>query len=83
MVVGGPDDPGAFKTPSLRGAASRAPYMHAGQVGTMDAVLQHYQSAPAAKIGYSELRPLSMSEAELRQIAAFLATLDPLTTEKD
>jgi cytochrome c peroxidase len=81
MVVGGPDDPGAFKTPSLRGAASRAPYMHAGQVETLDAVLRHYQSAPEAKIGHSELRPLNMSETELRQIAAFLATLDPITTE--
>lgn len=83
MVVGGADDPGAFKTPSLRGAASRAPYMHAGQVETLDAVLRHYQSAPEARIGHSELRPLNLSDTELHQIAAFLATLEPLTTEKE
>ncbi len=83
MVVGGPDDQGAFKTPSLRGAASRAPYMHAGQVETLDAVLRHYQSAPEAKIGHSELRPLDLGATELHQIAAFLATLEPLTIEKE
>ena len=82
MVVGGPDDPGAFKTPSLRGAASRAPYMHAGQVETLDTVLRHYQSAPDAQVGQSELRPLNLSDAELRQIAAFLATLEPVTAKR-
>lgn len=82
MVVDGPDDPGAFKTPSLRGAASRAPYMHAGQVETLDAVLRHYQSAPEAQIGQSELRPLSLTATELHQIAAFLATLEPVTAKR-
>lgn len=82
MVVGGADDPGAFKTPSLRGAASRAPYMHAGQVATLDAVLRHYQSAPEARVGQSELRPLNMNDTELRQIAAFLATLEPITAKR-
>ncbi len=43
-----PDEPGAFKTLRLRGAASRAPYMHAGQIATLDAVLQHYNAAPDA-----------------------------------
>ena len=81
MAVGGPDEPGAFKTPSLRGAATRAPYMHAGQIATLDGVLRHYQTAPEAQVGHSELRPLHMSDIELRQIAAFLATLEPLTTE--
>ena len=45
MTVGSPDEPGAFKTPSLRGVTTRAPYMHAGQIATLDAVLQHYQTA--------------------------------------
>lgn len=82
MVIGGPDDPGAFKTPSLRGVASRAPYMHAGQIETLDAVLRHYQAAPGAQIGQSELRSLQMSETELRQIAAFLGTLEPIAVER-
>lgn len=81
MTVGSPDQPGAFKTPSLRGVTTRAPYMHAGQITTLNAVLRHYQAAPAAQIGHSELRPLNMSDTDLHQIAAFLATLEPLTAE--
>ena len=54
--------------------------MHAGQITTINAVLRHYQTAPKAQIGHSELRPLDMNDAELRQIVAFPATLEPLTT---
>ncbi len=67
----------AFKTPSLRGAAGRPPYMHAGQISTLADVVAHYSAAPAAPAGHSELRPLNLSEAERRQLLAFLATLNP------
>ncbi|MFC4172524.1 cytochrome-c peroxidase [Microvirga sp. GCM10011540] len=67
----------AFKTPSLRGAADRPPYMHAGQIATLADVVAHYNAAPAAPAGHSELRPLKLSEAERRQLMAFLATLNP------
>lgn len=67
----------AFKTPSLRGAADRPPYMHAGQVATLADVVAHYSAAPAAPAGHSELRPLNLSETERRQLMAFLATLNP------
>jgi cytochrome c peroxidase len=75
-------DPGeetlrAFKAPSLRGAASRSPYMHAGQFADLSAVLDHYATAPVAPMGHSELVPIELSEEEKAQIAAFLATLDP------
>ena len=79
MAVATPDQPGAFKTPSLRGVTTRAPYMHAGQIEMLDAVLRHYRAAPEAQIGQSELRPLNMSDNDLHQIAAFLATLEPFT----
>jgi cytochrome c peroxidase len=71
----------AFKTPSLRGAAGRPPYMHAGQIGTLADVVDHYSAAPAAPAGQSELRPLNLSETERRQLIAFLATLNPSTGE--
>jgi cytochrome c peroxidase len=64
-----------FKAPSLRNVAERAPYMHAGQFDTLDAVLAHYNSAPAAPAGHSELEPLGLSELELDQLVAFLHTL--------
>ncbi|MGO4573877.1 cytochrome-c peroxidase [Microvirga sp. 2TAF3] len=68
----------AFKTPSLRGAAGRPPYMHAGQIATLADVVAHYSAAPAAPAGHSELRALTLNETERRQLIAFLATLNPL-----
>ena len=67
----------AFKTPSLRGVASRPPYMHAEQIATLGDIIAHYVAAPAAPAGHSELRPLDLSDAERRQIEAFLASLEP------
>jgi cytochrome c peroxidase len=82
------NDPGqlaAFRTPSLRNVAARAPYMHAGQLSTLDQVLQHYADSPKAVLGHSELaRPgekhaerqaIRLSAAEIRDVAAFLGTL--------
>jgi len=66
----------AFKTPSLRNVASRAPYMHAGQIADLRAVVAHYNSAPSAPFGHSELKPLRLSDAEQRQLIAFLNTLN-------
>lgn len=70
-----------YKPPSLRNVAERAPYMHAGQFKTLEEVLDHYNRAPAAPEGHSELKPLSLSETEKRQLIAFLKTLSaPLAT---
>jgi cytochrome c peroxidase len=70
-----------FKPPSLRNVAERAPYMHAGQFTSLREVLEHYNRAPAAPAGHSELKPLQLSEQELAQLEAFLRSLSgPLTT---
>lgn len=66
----------AFKAPSLRGAASRPPYMHAGQIASLEEVIAHYAAAPQAPRGHSELKPIEMSQETREQLAAFLATLD-------
>ena len=34
---------GRFKAPTLRNIAITAPYMHDGSIGSLDAVLDHYQ----------------------------------------
>lgn len=65
----------AYKTPSLRNVVARAPFMHAGQIATMSEVLAHYNRAPHAPAGHSELKRLRLSAQELRQIEAFLHTL--------
>lgn len=72
------DDPGltrAYKPPSLRGAATRPPYMHSGQIATLEEVIDHYARAPAAPSGATELHPLTLSERERQQLIAFLKTL--------
>lgn len=65
-----------FKPPSLRNVAARGPYMHAGQFIALEEVLNHYNIAPQAPAGHSELEPLNLSEEEIAQIIAFLKTLD-------
>lgn len=74
-VTDGPELLRAYKTPSLRNAVTRSPFMHAGQFGSIPAVLAHYNRAPSAPAGKSELKPLRLSAAELRQLEAFLNTL--------
>lgn len=70
-----------FKPPSLRNVAERAPYMHAGQIAALEAVVAHYNNAPAAPTGHSELEPLQLSSQEMAQLVAFLQTLSgPLNT---
>lgn len=82
------DDPSqlaAFRTPSLRNVALRAPYMHAGQFAGLREVLEHYARSPKAALGHSELaRPgerhaerqaISLSAADIQDLAAFLGTL--------
>jgi len=66
----------AFKTPSLRGVADRAPYMHAGQVASLTDVIAHYNRAPKAPAGHSEVTPLRLNEKERLQLAAYLRSLD-------
>lgn len=79
---------GAFKTPGLRGVADRAPFMHAGQLASLAEVVDHYVEAPDpfADIPdpdgtitphgrHSAIRPLDLSEAEKRQLIAFLKLL--------
>lgn len=76
---------GAFKTPGLRGIEMRAPYMHAGQFGTLEDAVAHYATSPPAAVGHSELAhhegdrghriAIALTESEVRDVAAFLRTL--------
>ncbi len=65
----------AYKPPSLRNVTQRPPYMHAGQFASIDAVLSHYNRAPDAKTGHSELRPLGLEGREIAALKAFLGAL--------
>ncbi len=73
---------GQMKVPSLRNVADRAPYMHAGQFATLEEVIDHYDRAPAASVGQTEIRPLKLSAREKAQLVAFLRSLSaPLAAE--
>ncbi|MER9841138.1 methylamine utilization protein [Mesorhizobium australicum] len=65
----------AYKTPSLRGAATRPPYMHAGQFSSLDEVVAHYAKAGPSVEGTSEIHPLELSYRERAALVAFLKTL--------
>jgi len=82
------DDPGmegAFKTPSLRNAELRPPYMHAGQFSTLEEVVAHYVRSPAAAVGHSELahagkghaerKPIRLTDQEAKDVVAFIRSL--------
>jgi hypothetical protein len=43
-----------FKTPNLRGLASRAPYFHGGTAASLEAVVHHYESALGFRFTKSE-----------------------------
>ncbi len=74
----------AFKPPSLRNVAEAAPYMHAGQFATLGEVLEHYNTAPHAPAGHSELQPLGFDDAQLDQLEAFLRSLSaPLAVPEE
>ena len=80
-VVDTPELVRAYKVPSLRGSALRPPYMHAGQLETLEEVLDHYNRAPRATSGHSELEPLRLNAAERRHLLAFLHSLNPVSSQ--
>lgn len=92
MTTDGAGLEAAFKTPSLRNAALRPPYMHAGQFSSLDEVLMHYVRAPAATVGHSELahgkpghterKPIQLSAQEISDLALFLGTLSGPVVER-
>ena len=82
MPVASHEQTRAFKVPSLRNVAERAPYMHAGQLASLGAVLDHYNRAPAAPAGHSELAPMRLTTRELTQLEIFLRSLSGGTIER-
>ena len=66
---------GAFKVPSLRNVAHTAPYMHNGLFPELDAVIRHYNHAPPAFPGHTDLVPLALTEQQSAALKAFLLTL--------
>ncbi len=71
----------AFKTPTLRNVAVRAPYMNAGQLASLAEVLRFYRDRTH---GMKEMAHGDLSDAELGDLEAFLGTLTgPVTALGD
>ncbi len=69
----------AFKTPTLRNVALTAPYMHDGSLGSLEKVVEFYDSGGDDPYNRSPLiRPLGLTPREKWDLIAFLHSLtDP------
>ncbi len=66
----------AFKTPTLRSVALRAPYMQNGSSVNLDEVMRHYEKGGLDRPSRSPLMmPVQLSEQERRDLVAFMETL--------
>lgn len=70
---------GEFLTPPLRHVAQTAPYMHAGQLDSLSAVIEYYRGggSPDGFVGIKDRRiqPLEITDDEARDLEAFLRSL--------
>src|SRR5207244_2534623 len=69
-------DRGRFKTPTLRGVALTAPYMHDGSLKTLDEVLEFYNKGgqPNGNLDPA-IQALQLSDEEKKALVAFLKAL--------
>jgi cytochrome c peroxidase len=66
----------AFKTPTLRSVALRAPYMHNASVPTLADVVRHYEKGGIDRPSRSPLLlPIQLTESERQDLVAFMETL--------
>ncbi len=69
-------DRGAFKTPTLRGAARAAPYMHDGSLKSLEEVVRYYRRGGNPNPALDPaIKPLDLSEDDVRHLVAFLRAL--------
>ena len=74
----------AFKTPTLRDVANRAPYMHDGRFPDLETVIAHYEDGFVERDTLSaDMQEIDLSPQETDDLIAFLKTLStpaPLQT---
>jgi cytochrome c peroxidase len=78
-IINVPELNHAFKTPTLRNVADRAPYMHDGSIATLEGVVEHYRSGIAQRPTLSPDLPRigTLSDSEITDLVAFLHALSP------
>ncbi|SRR5579871_1435398 len=66
----------AFKTPTLRSVALRAPYMHNASIATLADVVRHYEKGGIDRPSRSPLlAPIQLTDQERLDLVAFMETL--------
>jgi len=70
-------DIASFKTPGLRNIVMTAPYFHDGSQATLWDVMDHYNKGDGIRDPYldTDIQPLALSESEIDDVIAFMATL--------
>jgi cytochrome c peroxidase len=77
-------DIASFKTPSLRNVLITAPYFHDGSQSTLWDALDHYNKGDGLQNPWldGDMQPLALTESEIDDVVAFLATLTSLQYEE-
>jgi cytochrome c peroxidase len=81
-VTKNPRDRGAFKTPTVRDAALRPPYLHDGSEKTLEALIEFYDRGGGKDPNLDPLMvPLGLSGREKTALVAFIKSLNSLNPE--
>ncbi len=81
-VTKDPRDMGAFKTPTVRDAARRAPYLHDGSEKTLESLIDFYDRGGGQDPNLDPLMvPLGLTKHEKAALVAFIKALDSLNPE--
>jgi len=77
-----PRDMGAFKTPTVRDASRRAPYLHDGSEKTLESLIDFYDRGGGKNPNLDPLMvPLGLNQHEKEALVAFIKALDSLNPE--
>ena len=80
LTTRNPKESGAFKTPTLRDVAARAPYMHDGSLATLGDVVRHYAKGAFADPNLDPaLRGFDATPVDVADLSAFLESLSSET----
>jgi cytochrome c peroxidase len=77
LVTKKPADTASFKTPDVRNVLVTGPYFHDGSMQTLWDVLDHYNKGDGINDPWldSDMQPLALTESEIDDVVAFLASL--------
>jgi len=81
-VTKNPRDMGAFKTPTVRDASLRAPYLHDGSEKTLESLIDFYDRGGGNDANLDPLMvPLGLTRLEKKALVAFIKALVSLNPE--